>query len=133
MNSEGNKVYLLIDDDEVFNFLHSEIISQFDSKAEIIEYNSSIDALKFINDCISKNVFLPDYIFLDIRMPEMSGLELLDELMQKSVEPFQKVKIFVVTSSLDERDKQKALSYPIVSGFLIKMITLESLKEHIHS
>jgi len=63
----------------------------------------------------------------------MSGLELLDELMQKSVEPFQKVKIFVVTSSLDERDKQKALSYPIVSGFLIKMITLESLKEHIHS
>jgi response regulator of citrate/malate metabolism len=133
MNSEGNKVYLLIDDDEVFNFLHSEIISQFDSKAEIIEYNSSIDALKFINDCISKNVILPDYIFLDIRMPEMSGLELLDELMQKSVEPFQKVKIFVVTSSLDERDKQKALSYPIVSGFLIKMITLESLKEHIHS
>jgi CheY-like chemotaxis protein len=98
MNSEGNKVYLLIDDDEVFNFLHSEIISQFDSKAEIIEYNSSIDALKFINDCISKNVILPDYIFLDIRMPEMSGLELLDELMQKSVEPFQKVKIFVVTS-----------------------------------
>ena len=133
MNSEGNKVYLLIDDDEVFNFLHSEIISQFDSKAEIIEYNSSIDALKFINDCISKNVILPDYIFLDIRMPELSGLELLDELMQKSVEPFQKVKIFVVTSSLDERDKQKALSYPIVSGFLIKMITLESLKEHIHS
>ena len=132
MNSEGNKVYLLIDDDEVFNFLHSEIISQFDSKAEIIEYSSSIDALKFINDTIEKKQTLPDYIFLDIRMPEMSGLELLDELMQKSIEPFQKVKIFVVTSSLDERDKQKALSYPIVSGFLIKMITLESMKEYIH-
>ena len=131
MNSEGNKVFLLIDDDEVFNFLHSEIISQFDSKAEIIEYNSSVDALNFINETISNNKSLPDYIFLDIRMPEMSGLELLDELMENSIKPFEKVKIFVVTSSLDDRDKQRALSYPIVSGFLIKMITLETLKEHL--
>ena len=131
MNSEGNKVFLLIDDDEVFNFLHSEIISQFDSKAEIIEYNSSVDALNFINETISNNKSLPDYIFLDIRMPEMSGLELLDELMENSIKPFENVKIFVVTSSLDDRDKQRALSYPIVSGFLIKMITLETLKEHL--
>jgi CheY-like chemotaxis protein len=82
MNSEGNKVFLLIDDDEVFNFLHSEIISQFDSKAEIIEYSSSVDGLNFINERIKNNQTLPDYIFLDIRMPEMSGLELLDELMK---------------------------------------------------
>jgi CheY-like chemotaxis protein len=64
-------------------------------------------------------------------MPEMSGLELLDELMKDSIQPFEKVKIFVVTSSLDDRDKERALSFPIVSGFLIKMITIESLKEHI--
>jgi len=131
MNSEGNKVFLLIDDDEVFNFLHSEIISQFDSKAEIIEYSSSVDGLNFINETIKNNQTLPDYIFLDIRMPEMSGLELLDELMKNSIQPFENVKIFVVTSSLDDRDKQQALSFPIVSGFLIKMITLDSLKEHI--
>ncbi len=131
MNSEGNKVFLLIDDDEVFNFLHSEIISQLDSKAEIIDYNSSVDGLNFINETIKNNQTLPDYIFLDIRMPEMSGLELLDELMKNSIQPFEKVKTFVVTSSLDDRDKQRALSYPIVSGFLIKMITLESLREHI--
>ncbi len=131
MNSEGNKVYLIIDDDEVFNFLHSEIISQLDSKAEIIEYNSSVDGLNFINETIKNNQTLPDYIFLDIRMPEMSGLELLDELMKNPIQPFEKVKTFVVTSSLDNRDKQRALSYPIVSGFLIKMITLESLREHI--
>jgi hypothetical protein len=61
----------------------------------------------------------------------MSGLELLDELMKNPIQPFEKVKTFIVTSSLDDRDKQRALSYPIVSGFLIKMITLESLKEHI--
>lgn len=131
MNSEGNKVYLIIDDDEVFNFLHSEIISQLDSKAEIIDYNSSVDGLNFINETIKNNQTLPDYIFLDIRMPEMSGLELLDELMKNSIQPFEKVKTFVVTSSLDDRDKQRALTYPIVSGFLIKMITLESLREHI--
>jgi len=131
MNSEGNKVFLLIDDDEVFNFLHSEIISQFDSKAEIIEYSSSVDGLNFINETIKNNQTLPDYIFLDIRMPEMSGLELLDELMKNSIQPFENVKIFVVTSSLDDRDKERALSFPIVSGFLIKMITLETLKEHI--
>ena len=131
MNSDGNKVYLIIDDDEVFNFLHSEIISQLDSKAEIIEYNSSVDGLNFINETIKNNQTLPDYIFLDIRMPEMSGLELLDELMKNPIKSFEKVKIFVVTSSLDDRDKQRALSFPIVSGFLIKMITLETLKEHI--
>ncbi len=124
-------MYLIIDDDEVFNFLHSEIIFQLDSKAEIIEYNSSVDGLNFINETIKNNHTFPDYIFLDIRMPEMSGLELLDELMKNPIQPFEKVKTFIVTSSLDDRDKQRALSYPIVSGFLIKMITLESLKEHI--
>ena len=62
---------------------------------------------------------------------EEAVAELLDELMENSIKPFEKVKIFVVTSSLDDRDKQRALSYPIVSGFLIKMITLETLKEHL--
>ncbi len=123
------KKYLLIDDDEIFNFLHSEIIKQSDSDSQIITFNSSIEALDYIKKIITDNECLPDYFFIDIRMPEMNGFELLDELMKYPKEFFEHTKIYFVTSSLDKRDQVKASNYPIVTGFKEKSITSDSLKD----
>lgn len=123
------KKYLLIDDDDIFNFLHMEVIKQVEDSPEITMYNSSVEALEYIKDLIHKKIQLPDYIFVDIRMPEMSGFELLDELMKFPEELFKNSRIYFVTSSLDQRDKVKSLDYPIIKGFKEKTITTELLKD----
>ena len=41
---------------------------------------------------------------------------------------FLKTKLFMLSSSLDDRDVNKALSYPMVKGFLSKPLSEENLK-----
>ncbi len=121
--------FLLIDDDDIFNFLHTEVIKNVVANPEITMFNSSVEALEYINNLVESKIQLPDYILIDIRMPEMNGFELVDELMKLPRELFKNSKIYFVTSSLDQRDKIKALDYPIITGFKEKTLTTELLKD----
>jgi len=123
------KKYLLIDDDDIFNFLHSEVIKQVDDSADIVSHSSSIEALQYMKELIQDNLQLPNFIFIDVRMPEMNGFELVDEFMKFPLELFDHSKIFFVTSSLDQRDLYKLRDYPILTGFIDKIISVEQLQQ----
>jgi CheY-like chemotaxis protein len=120
--------YLLVDDDTIFNFLHTEVIKAVDDSAQIDLFNSSTGGLEFLKDALEDKHPMPNFLFLDIRMPEMDGFEYLDELIKYPVEKFKDLRIYVLSSSLAERDKDKSLSYPIVTGFIEKTLTIEKLK-----
>jgi CheY-like chemotaxis protein len=120
--------YLLVDDDTIFNFLHTEVIKAVDDSAQIDLFNSSTEGLEFLKDALEDKHPMPNFLFLDIRMPEMDGFEYLDELTKYPVEKFKDLRIYVLSSSLAERDKDKSLSYPIVTGFIEKTLTIEKLK-----
>jgi len=67
-------------------------------------------------------------LFLDIRMPEMTGFELLDKLLQAyPIEAIKKMRIFMLTSSLDENDNQKAADNPLIEGYLGKPLDIVEL------
>ncbi|MBU44215.1 MAG: response regulator [Spirochaetaceae bacterium] len=64
-------------------------------------------------------------IFLDLNMPVMDGWEFLD-----SLHPFasaENMQIYVVTSSVDERDRKQALASPFVRDYLVKPVLPETL------
>lgn len=113
---------LLIDDDDVFNFVHKRIIERIELGVEVVVIDSCRLALDYLS---TPDLVMPDFIFLDINMPEMNGFDFLDSASSLPNEVRSKMKVVFVTSSLNEADVTKAHSYPMVVGFQDKPLNAE--------
>ncbi|MFM7902265.1 MAG: response regulator [Bacteroidota bacterium] len=124
------KKILIIDDDEIFEFITRELIAEFYPEIEVVSHLSSTEGLQYLKDSMASSSTKPDILFLDIRMPEMDGFELLDELAQSfNISDLAPMRIFMLTSSLDANDNRKSIENPFVSGFISKPLETELLKE----
>lgn len=82
-----------------------------------------MDYLKNSNDT-EKNIIL-----LDINMPEMNGFEFLDALLKHKGINCEQFNIFILTSSLNNKDKEQATQYPILKGYLEKPLDISNLQK----
>jgi CheY-like chemotaxis protein len=72
---------------------------------------------------------LPDIIFLDINMPVMDGWEFLNEFIKIKNNFEKKITLYVVSSSIDPRDLERAKSINLVTDYLIKPIELKKFEK----
>jgi CheY-like chemotaxis protein len=121
--------YVLIDDDAIFNFVHAKVIKQVDEQAEIVDFTSSNEALGYIKQKFTLDNVPKTIVFLDINMPEMNGFELLDAILELPAECISKMSIYIITSSLNEKDVQKAKEYKLLKGYIGKPLSFDRLKE----
>ena len=126
------KRYLLIDDDEIFNFLNRKVLEKSGQASEIMVCSSAKEGLQYIAEIISNRDLWPQVILLDIRMPGMDGFEFLRILKDQNEHFLKQVKVFMLTSSIDDRDKQKSEMYPFVYGYFSKPLN-PSILIHIDS
>ena len=86
---------LLIDDDEIVNFLNKIIIDRSGIVKNVIVASSATEALELLEKMAQKGVW-PDIMLVDINMPGVDGwkfIELLDSTF-KSIENNFSVSIF---------------------------------------
>ncbi len=121
---------LIIDDDEINNFICIKNMKD----TGFAEYASYClrgqEGLDELNDALeNRKDDLPDVIFLDINMPMMNAWEFLEQY--KLIQPrFEKaVKLFVLSSSVYRKDIEKSSEYELVSDYIIKPLSKESLKQ----
>ncbi|QWX83964.1 response regulator [Cellulophaga sp. HaHaR_3_176] len=106
---------LLVDDDPVVQYLHKTVLSGCNYPAQEMFSNGRLALDYIIKEDSEDTVFL---VLLDINMPIMNGWEFLDELSNTTIQS--NVKVIVVTSSIDQSDKEKAGDCKNVFGFLEK-------------
>lgn len=114
---------LLIDDEYVSNLIISKYLGTLGFSNIEIKTNGQ-EALSFFAEN-SKNI--PTIIFLDLRMPIMDGFEFLDEISKADID-ISRSKIYVLTSSINPLDMEKAKNYNLISGFIQKPIHPDKLK-----
>ena len=101
---------IIIDDEIMARAIISELITSRTEHVVEAEFDSAIEAIKFLN----KNKV--DLIFLDIHMPDFNGFDFIDSLKHN-------VKIVLITS--DKEFAITAFEYDNVVDYLVKPISEE--------
>lgn len=129
MNTFKYKNVLLIDDSYIDNLINRKILDNGHFAESIIVIQSPREAFSYIKELYLEGKELPDVIFLDLRMPLMNGFEFLKALLELPDLKPGKIKIYVLTSSLDPKDIKKVKENKLVSKFIGKPLTNQILQE----
>jgi CheY-like chemotaxis protein len=121
------KNILLIDDNEMDNHISEYIIKASNIVEKINVFNSPIEALEYLVILQTNQEKFPDAIFLDINMSEMDGFGFLDEYSKFPEGIINGTSIFMLTSSDDPNDIERALKYPVVKKYFVKPLTKDIL------
>lgn len=111
-------IAMLDDDDFSLKELKSAV-SEAEPKAEIITFNNVLSVMQYFD-----NSFKPDYIFIDIDMPDIDGRVLAKKI--RFISP--RTKMVFIT----ENPSYAAEAYSIrANGFIVKPVTKEVISDEI--
>lgn len=120
--------FILVDDDPTSNLICTKVIQKQFPTVKVTSFTDPSLALRSIVDEYEKSEFVePSALFVDLNMPVLTGWEFI-ECFKKLNTAFQQCfAIFIVTSSISERDKRRAADDPIIQGFISKPLSQQSL------
>jgi len=121
----GTKCCLLIDDDLDDQELFCLAAKEADMDVVCICANDGLEGLEKL---AQPQAIIPDYIFIDLNMPRMNGIDSLREI--KKLPYLNESRIIIYSTSIDEksRTESKALG---VDKFLIKPAGFDKMKEEL--
>ncbi len=122
-----SKVFI-IDDDPIHQRIAQIMIVKHLIYDEYSSYLEAGKAFKFLEHHRDDIQSLPDVILLDLNMPGMDGWDFLDKYNKLKTSVIKDIKIYIVSSSVDEKDKLRAQSYSTVQGFISKPLSPQILR-----
>ena len=113
------KKVIMIDDNEDDLFFTQIVFERSGLDVDLQKFTSAKDALAFFE---SAELCEPALVLLDINMPGMSGFDFLEAYEHLLANKRASVVVVMLTSSIDDRDKERALRFSSVKAFLSKPI-----------
>ncbi|MEJ7778711.1 MAG: response regulator [Daejeonella sp.] len=118
----------IIDDDPIHQRIAQIMISKHALFDEYQTYTEGQVALAFLKENVKNLEALPDVILLDLNMPVVDGWDFLEAFEKFQQDLIKSIRIFIVTSSVDEKDKLRSQTFHSVKGFISKPLSPEIIR-----
>ena len=122
----------IIDDDRIFIYGTKKIMKKIGFEGDLIVFNNGQDAAEGLAEMSKGNKKLPSLILLDLNMPIMNGWEFLEEYKKIPLGHKSGVTLYIMSSSVDPIDCEKAKSYAEVKNYILKPVTPHDLDKIIN-
>lgn len=118
----------IVDDDDIYQFTMVKTMKSLNLTDKIIVFSDGEETLDFMLDNLHNDKELPDVIFLDIDMPIMDGFQFMEEYVKIKPKLGKKITIYMVSSSVDPVDIDRAKKISEITDYIVKPITHDQLK-----
>jgi two-component system, chemotaxis family, chemotaxis protein CheY len=122
-------IIALVDDDKIFQLTASKTLKATALTDKILQFENGDEALRFLREHLADPETLPDYIFLDINMPMIDGWMFLEDYEAIKGKLKKPINIYMVSSSIDTRDIERAKKNINVKDYILKPVTREKFVE----
>jgi CheY-like chemotaxis protein len=119
----------LVDDNYIDNIINQKILEVCQFAKEIKTFELPNLAINYLKENSRDAHNLPEVIFLDIRMPEIDGFAFLDALKTIPELDLSRLKIYILSSSLDPQDRKQLENHPSANYFISKPLTAEIISK----
>lgn len=126
---EKIKLACIIDDDSIYVNLIKKIIETKKLCDNLLVFNDGKDGIDYF-EALIKNLDhnIPDVILLDLNMPVMDGWEFIERFTTIRNKFKKTITLYVVSSSINKTDVDKAKSLSSVENYLIKPVVIDELE-----
>ena len=123
------KKLIFIDDNQLDHFILKRVLNKYNLAYEVNCTADAEEVIGFLKQNQNDKEKLPDIILLDIYMPLVNGWQFLEKVQQ--MQPFlnKPLRIYILSSSINPRDIQRAKQFSCVKSFIFKPITKEMLEK----
>lgn len=117
----------IIDDDKTFQFIMKHNIKATKLVNNIVAFENGKEAIEYLESIIDTTEKIPDMILLDLSMPVMDGWSFLEYYFLLKPRFNKNVPIYIVSSSINPVDFQKAKSISTVTDYILKPVSKDTL------
>lgn len=121
---------LIVDDDPILIMVCTRIMKITGFSEEVASAKEGREGMDYLHKQLQEAPDnLPELILLDINMPVLNGWEFLDEFIALLPKLPVEIPVYMLSSTIDQADFDKAETYSVVKGFYSKPLTRENLAE----
>lgn len=119
-----NTQFIIIDDNKLNCYIAEKMIKKISDDIDVKPFIYANEAFEYIKTPEAYNTSI---ILIDIQMPLMNGFNFVEAFEELPEEVRNKYRLYIYSSTINEKDKQQANNYKSVRQFFSKPLTHNSL------
>jgi len=133
MSSPASRPFvLLVEDSDDDAFFFQRALRKSEAQFDVVRVSNGADAIRFFETCFAsagqRPRAVPDYVFLDLKLPVLSGFEILEWLSNRQV--LEQLKIAILSGSESVADVRRGAELG-VNDYLVKPVPVSTLRERL--